>query len=198
MNEDSSQPLDKNKVRRSFGRAAPDYDSAAVLQHEIGRRMLERLDYIRLEPRVILDIGCGTGVATEALLKRYPKAEVMALDFALPMLERARRRGRWWRRPRCLCADLDHLPLVDLVPFTTLQAIQNQFAELVGESSVSLVVLNACETASTSNLFQGLAHKLLRRAVPAVIGIMRPPRARRIVLNRERGAARPPAPNGAG
>jgi malonyl-CoA O-methyltransferase len=119
MNEDSSQPLDKNKVRRSFGRAAPDYDAAAVLQHEIGRRMLERLDYIRLEPRVILDIGCGTGVATEALLKRYPKAEVMALDFALPMLERARRRGRWWRRPRCLCADLDHLPLaaesVDLV-----------------------------------------------------------------------------------
>ena len=119
MNEDSSQPLDKNKVRRSFGRAAPDYDAAAVLQHEIGRRMLERLDYIRLEPRVILDIGCGTGVATEVLLKRYPKAEVVALDFALPMLERARRRGRWWRRPRCLCADLDHLPLaaesVDLV-----------------------------------------------------------------------------------
>ena len=119
MNEETSQPLDKNKVRRSFGRAAPDYDDAAVLQHEIGRRMLERLDYIRLEPRVILDIGCGTGVATEALLKRYPKAEVLALDFALPMLERARWRGRWRRRPRCLCADLDHLPLaaqsVDLV-----------------------------------------------------------------------------------
>ena len=28
--------------------------------------------------------------------------------------------------------DLDRLPLVDLVPFTTLQTIQNQFAELVG------------------------------------------------------------------
>jgi malonyl-CoA O-methyltransferase len=119
MNEESFRPLDKNKARRSFGRAARDYDDAAVLQHEIGRRMLERLDYIRLEPRVILDIGCGTGVATEALLKRYPKAQVFALDFALPMLEHTRRRGRWRRRPRCLCADLDYLPLaaqsVDLV-----------------------------------------------------------------------------------
>jgi len=113
MDEQHLHTLDKRKARRSFSRAAADYDAAAVLQHEMGRRMLERLDYIKLEPRVILDIGCGTGVATGALLKRYPKAEVLALDFALPMLERTRRRGRWLRRPRCLCADLDALPLAD-------------------------------------------------------------------------------------
>jgi malonyl-CoA O-methyltransferase len=115
----SPTALDKAKARKSFGRAAASYDEAAVLQHEIGRRMLERLDYMRIDPRRILDVGCGTGVATAALLRRYPKAEVLALDFALPMLERARRRGRWLRRPRCLCADLDQLPLaahsVDLV-----------------------------------------------------------------------------------
>lgn len=111
--------LDKAKARRSFGRAADDYDAAAVLQHEIGRRMLARLDTMRIEPRRIVDIGCGTGVATADLLKRYPKADVIALDFAMPMLGHARRRGRWLRRPRCLCADLDQLPLaadsVDLV-----------------------------------------------------------------------------------
>lgn len=112
-------PLDKNKARRSFARAADDYDAVAVLQHEIGRRMLERLQTMRIEPRRILDIGCGTGMATAGLLRRYPKAEVIALDFALPMLAHARRRGRWRRRPRCLCADLDQLPLaaqsIDLV-----------------------------------------------------------------------------------
>jgi len=112
-------PLDKDKARKSFGRAAAVYDQTAVLQHEIGRRMLERLDYMRIEPHRILDIGCGTGVATEALLRRYPKAEVIALDFALPMLERAGRRGRWLRRPRGLCADLDQRPLaaqrIDLI-----------------------------------------------------------------------------------
>ena len=113
MDERGPQRLDKDKARRSFARAAAGYDAAAVLQHEIGRRMLDRLDYIKLEPRVVLDLGCGTGVATEALMRRYPRARVLALDFALPMLRRAARRGRWRRRPRCLCADLDHLPLAD-------------------------------------------------------------------------------------
>ncbi|MGB5255203.1 MAG: malonyl-ACP O-methyltransferase BioC [Sedimenticolaceae bacterium] len=105
--------LDKRQARRSFGRAAAAYDGIAVLQHAIGRQMLERLDTMRVDPRVVLDIGCGTGVISESLLQRYPKAQIVALDFALPMLERARRRGRWLRRPRCLCADLDYLPLAD-------------------------------------------------------------------------------------
>ncbi|MCB1791197.1 MAG: malonyl-ACP O-methyltransferase BioC [Gammaproteobacteria bacterium] len=113
VHDDRPVALDKAKARLSFGRAADVYDDTAVLQHEIGRRMLERLDTMRITPTRILDIGCGTGVATEALLRRYPKADVFALDFALPMLAHARRRGRWLRRPRCLCADLDHLPLAD-------------------------------------------------------------------------------------
>lgn len=103
--------IDKRQARRTFARAADTYDAAAVLQHEIADRMLERLDYVRLQPGRILDIGCGTGRASEALLRRYPKAEVVALDFSLPMLEHARRRGRWLRRPRCLCGDMDQLPL---------------------------------------------------------------------------------------
>ena len=117
--ENGPPPLDKAQARRSFAKAASGYDEAAVLQHEIGRRMIERLDTMRIEPRRILDIGCGTGLGSDALLRRYPKAEVIALDFALPMLSRARRRGRWLRRPRCVCGDLDQLPLaahsVDLV-----------------------------------------------------------------------------------
>ena len=91
--------LDKEKARHSFGRAAALYDETAVLQLEVGQRMLERLDYIRIEPQVILDIGCGTGALTEGLMRRYPRAEVVALDFALPMLLRTRQRGRWLRRP---------------------------------------------------------------------------------------------------
>lgn len=111
--------VDKRNARRTFGKAADGYDAAAVLQHEIGQRMLDRLDYVKLQPKRILDIGCGTGVAADKLLRRYPGSEVLALDFALPMLAHARRRGRWLRRPRCVCGDLDALPLasqsVDLV-----------------------------------------------------------------------------------
>jgi malonyl-CoA O-methyltransferase len=103
--------IDKHQARRAFSRAADDYDEAAVLQREIGRRMFERLHYIRLQPGVIVDAGAGTGEACALLLKHYPQSKVVALDFALPMLQRARRRGRLLKRPLPLCADLEQLPL---------------------------------------------------------------------------------------
>ena len=46
--------------------------------------MLERLDYVKLAPRRILD--AGSGPPRRALGKRYPKADVIALDFSLAML----------------------------------------------------------------------------------------------------------------
>ena len=106
-------PIDKTSARRSFDRAAATYDAAAVLQREIGDRMLERLDYVRLQPQTILDLGCGTGHAIGPLMKRYPKARLIALDFAPAMLNLARRRGSWLKRPWCLCADAEALPLAD-------------------------------------------------------------------------------------
>lgn len=111
--------IDKAAARRAFDRAAPTYDAAAVLQREIGRRMLERLDYVRLEPRTVLDLGCGTGDALDHLARRYRKARLVGLDFAPGMLRRARRRGGWLRRPHAVCADAERLPLatasVDLI-----------------------------------------------------------------------------------
>lgn len=106
-------PIDKRRARRAFEAAAEGYDLAAVLQREIADRLLERLDYVRMEPQRVLDLGCGTGYALEPLNRRYRRAQVIALDFALPMLHRARRRGGWLRRPKCLCADVESLPLAD-------------------------------------------------------------------------------------
>ncbi len=108
-----TQSIDKRQARRAFEGAAAAYDEAAVLQREIAARMLERLDYIKLDPRLILDLGAGTGHAAGLLARRYPRARIIALDFALSMLQRARRRGPWLRRPRCVCADVEQLPFAD-------------------------------------------------------------------------------------
>ena len=104
---------DKQQMQRAFERAAATYDAAAELQYEIGNRLIERMDFIRLEPRRILDLGAGTGQFSAALLKRYRKADVVALDIAASMLVRAQARGGWRRRPACVCADGERLPFAD-------------------------------------------------------------------------------------
>ncbi len=101
---------DKASARRSFEQAASGYDEAAVLQREVGTRLLERLDLMRMQPQRILDLGSGTGHCVDGLFARYRKAGVVALDIAQPMLQHARRRGRWLRRPSCVCADAERLP----------------------------------------------------------------------------------------
>lgn len=102
-------------MREHFARAAATYDRAAVLADETGRRMLERLTYVKLTPRVLLDVGCATGAGITALMQRYPKALPLAIDYAYPMLLAAcaRRVGLLRRRPRAVQADVHALPLAD-------------------------------------------------------------------------------------
>ena len=112
MNSDNSPTIDKRQARQAFSRAAPRYDEVAALQREIAARMLDRLAYIKLQPAVVLDVGAGTGDATHALSRLYPDAQVIALDFALPMLQQTRSREcPVEARPDCLCADAERLPL---------------------------------------------------------------------------------------
>lgn len=113
MNERDALHIDKRSVRASFERAAADYDRVAVLQREVGARLLERLAVIRMAPQQILDVGTGTGHIAHAVLKRYSGARVVAMDIAEAMLAQARRRSGWWRRPRFVCGDIERLPIAD-------------------------------------------------------------------------------------
>jgi malonyl-CoA O-methyltransferase len=119
--------VDPAVVKRAFARAAGTYDAAAVLQREVGKRLIGRLDVVRLAPGRILDIGCGTGEATAELAARYPAADVVGLDLAWPMAHAARERFRRGRslyrrllapltgatssRMHVVCADANRLPL---------------------------------------------------------------------------------------
>ena len=107
--------LDKRLLRRSFEKAAAGYDAAAVLQHEVCRRMLSRLDYIKHSPAAVLDAGTGTGNVIAALRARYPHAALYALDIALAMVRRVGSAVPWWQRVRRrgvlpVCGDIEQLP----------------------------------------------------------------------------------------
>lgn len=105
--------LDKRKTRLGFERAAHSYDEAALLQREVGLELLERLDWIKLNPQRVLDLGCGTGMMAEALLKRYPKAEIIGVDIAFNMVLQTIKRRHWWRKPLGVCADVQALPFAN-------------------------------------------------------------------------------------
>lgn len=108
--------IDARLARRRFERAAASYLDAARLEIEVGERMLERLALVRLAPERILDAGSGPAPQAAALVRRYAGAQLLALDFSLPMLARARGAGGWrarlrGARPLAVCAALERLPL---------------------------------------------------------------------------------------
>jgi malonyl-CoA O-methyltransferase len=111
--------VDARQARRAFERAARKGIDAAVLQSEVERRMLERLEYVRLVPRRVLDAGCGAGRGLELLRRRYPDADLLGVDFAHAALRSASRSGSLAARLRRLlggagrahvCADVSRLP----------------------------------------------------------------------------------------
>jgi malonyl-CoA O-methyltransferase len=111
--EAAAYALDIPRVRRAFDRAATTYDAAAVLHAEVRDNLMKRLDLMRLTPRVVVDAGAGTGHGSRALIRRYPKALVIAVDTSQRMLEVAGRRPFWLRRFARVRADAVRLPFPD-------------------------------------------------------------------------------------
>jgi len=111
--QDDRFVLDTGQVRRAFERASAEYDRAAVLQTNVRGRLLARLEYVKLAPIVIVDAGCGTGHASRALKRLYPRARVIALDIAPGMLHAAQRQRGWFHRFDRVCADAVRMPLAN-------------------------------------------------------------------------------------
>lgn len=115
--------FDSRQVRRNFSRSAASYEAAAHVQREVRQWMLDTLAFYddpvqgRAPPARVLDLGSGPAPAALAIAERWPKAQVLAMDLALPMLQQARipRGGLLRRGPdiRRLCADARALPLAD-------------------------------------------------------------------------------------
>jgi malonyl-CoA O-methyltransferase len=121
--------LDRAGVRASFDRASASYESAAGLQARVAAELLERLAMFAFEPRVVLDLGAGTGRVTRELKRRYRRALVIALDLAPGMLREARRHQQWWRRFERVCGDALRLPLADASVDVVFSSLMLQWCE---------------------------------------------------------------------
>ena len=108
-----TQIFDQQRVRQAFDKAVDSYDEAAVLQKEVCKRLLEKLDVVCLSPEWILDAGTGTGEAVKPLQKKYKKAEVVLLDLSEAMLKKAVKQGMLFRKPHQVCGNIESLPFAD-------------------------------------------------------------------------------------
>lgn len=86
-----SLPLVAADVPRQFARRG-DLAQAQFLYGEVARRMLGRLQYIRLQPQAMLDAGCGAGDNLALLRERYAEAGYIGLDNCESLLDIARKR----------------------------------------------------------------------------------------------------------
>src|SRR5687767_3634180 len=101
--------LDPAAVRRNFDAASRSFDAHSVVHAEIRARLSERLDLVKLQPKVVVDLGAGTGAGSRMLQDKYRSAHIIAADSSLGMLTQAQRRQGWWRRFAVLACDADAL-----------------------------------------------------------------------------------------
>jgi malonyl-CoA O-methyltransferase len=99
------------RLQQTFQRHAAHYAEAAVVVDAIGDALLERLSFIRLQPKRILDLGSRHGYVSAQLRQRFPDSQVIAIEACHTLNRTAQ-----VKHPHtiaCVTADAYHLPLAD-------------------------------------------------------------------------------------
>lgn len=93
MATESRRRLEARKIRigDDFDRIARGYDALNALNPGYARHLEWSAERMQLEgPARILDLCCGTGTSTKALLDAYPGAAITGVDLSAGMLRAAR------------------------------------------------------------------------------------------------------------
>ncbi len=77
--------VNKKHIIDRFGRHAKTYSSVATVQAYAASQLAVSLQ--TLSPASILEIGCGTGLLSQHLLRQFPNASCLLTDMAWPMLQ---------------------------------------------------------------------------------------------------------------
>jgi len=80
---------DRRATRALFDRASAAFDEASFVHDHTRGILLERLQYLRVAPGRVLDLGCGTGRGLPALRALFPAAAIVAVDSSAGMSTRA-------------------------------------------------------------------------------------------------------------
>jgi len=107
--------IDRAKVRKAFDRGACRYEETVIVQKQVIERILSELSNLKLSvsPRLILDVGAGTGMLLRDLQKSYPEAFLAGLDLAPGMGNEAIRSFQEKGNHLYVQGDAEKLPFAD-------------------------------------------------------------------------------------
>jgi tRNA (cmo5U34)-methyltransferase len=102
-------------VREHFAHEAPEFDrlitSLIPGYREMVYALVRVLPFQASAPIQVLDLGCGTGTVTEAVLTAFPTACVTCVDIAAPMIAIARAKLAGFERVAYVVGDFNALEL---------------------------------------------------------------------------------------
>ena len=110
----NSKQFDKNKIINNFNNAASSYEKNATFQKRVLEELLENLSYVSLQPKVILDMGCGVGRAAPIISKHFPNAKIVQLDISQKMIFQAKKKNTFWKKNKAqsIVADMLQMPFL--------------------------------------------------------------------------------------
>lgn len=87
--------LDARSIMQASRRASGCNPHDTILARRSGQELIERLALLDIEPRAILDLGCGAGIEAELLARCYPEALVAGLDLCSASFHAHDRASTW-------------------------------------------------------------------------------------------------------
>lgn len=106
-------------VYNKLNQKASKLEQLAFIYQEVASRMEQRLDYIKMQPKTILDLGSGLDIDAKLLAKRYPAADLYKLDLSDRVLNLYGKPQKSWfklfnKNKDLICGDANLLPFKPL------------------------------------------------------------------------------------
>lgn len=104
---------DKCSIKQMFDSISKDYDLMNNIMSLGMNPIIKKTSVLRINaknPLKILDLCTGTGDIAINLAKKYPNAEIIAVDFSEKMLEIAKQRASGYKNISFMLLDITALP----------------------------------------------------------------------------------------
>lgn len=116
----SDLTINNKNARNTLNRKVGKLHQLEFIFDELARRIVSRLDYIKLDPKSVLDCGSGLGFDRELLMNKYPNAKFFELDSSIELLRLNKPAKKWLSKiftdkskRNLICADAYNLPIAN-------------------------------------------------------------------------------------